>query len=104
MNLMLIVSHPLNSQDRELCLCDFVNQNTQQQQNQKTKQTKFNVGLYLDIYEAISFELGLVIGPTKLYNMLSVWMILTSFKVTCMINQNLWCPSLWNFAIDLDEI
>ena len=44
MDLILILSHPLNIQGRGPDLCDFVEEN-------------FNIGLYSDIYRPISFKL-----------------------------------------------
>ena len=48
MNLILILSHPFNTQGREPCLCYFIENN-------------FKVGLYSDIYRPISVKLGILI-------------------------------------------
>ena len=55
--LMLNWFHTFDSQGRGLNLCDFIN-------------CTFNIGLFWDICELISFKLGVVLNTTKLHSMI----------------------------------
>ena len=82
MNLTLISSCPFTFQKREPCWCEFLKKN-----KTKTTTTKTNVGLYSDIYRAISFKLFMRIGNTKLCILISVWMTLIFIQGhSCMRN------------------
>ena len=64
-----------------------------QQQNNSNNKATFNVFLYSDIYRLTSFKLGIVIGTTILYVLISVWMTFTFIQGdSCMRNQKLKCP------------
>ena len=80
MNLIFILCRPFNIQGKEHYLRDlfFILKTTTAATTAKT----FNVGLYSDICGLISFKLGMMAESTKLYILISVWMTLTSFKVT----------------------
>ena len=58
MNLIRITSHPVNVLRREPYLGDFVEQ-------------ILNAGSCSDMLGLISFKLGMVMGTTKLYNLIS---------------------------------
>ena len=61
--------------------------------------TKFNFGLYSNIFRPISFKLDVMIGPTKFYILISVWMTLTFIRGhSCVRNQKLWCPFSQKFC------
>ena len=60
---MQIMFHAINIQGRALYQTDFMT-NT------------FNIGLCLDIFEPVSFKLGLVIAVPKVYTLVPVWMAL----------------------------
>ena len=78
LNLILILSCLLNIPGRQPCICDFV-----KKQKQKKKQSKtFKVRLFSVIYGPISLKPGMMVGTTKLYILMSVWMTWPSFKVT----------------------
>ena len=80
MKLMLISSCPFSIQGGESYLSDFV------------KKT-FNICFCLDIYRPNFFKLGLMIGTSALYILISVWMILTFIQGhNCARNQKLMCP------------
>ena len=64
MKLILILSCVFNIQGKESYMYDSVIES-------------FNVGLYSDIYRSVSFRLGMVIETTKVYVLISVWMIFT---------------------------
>ena len=91
MNLILIfissshfsrVSRLVIFQGIEPYLCDFV----------RGKEPS-NIGLYSDIYRPVSFKLAIMIGTTKFFMLISVWIKLTFIQGhSCMRNQTLWCP------------
>ena len=96
MNLILILSSPLNMQGREAYLCNFV--------EKKTNKKAFNVGLDSDILRPISFRFGTVIGTIKFYILISVWMALTSVQGhSCMRNQKLRCSLEISLSIRLNS-
>ena len=66
LNLILILFRPLNIQEREPDLCDFIKK--QQQQQQQT----FNIGLHSNILRPISFKFGVIIQTNKLYILILV--------------------------------
>ena len=80
MNLILILFRPFNIQWRESVFCDFVKENN----------NKKYIGLYSDIYRVISFKLGVMVGTTMLYILISVWMTMAVIKShSCMKNGKL---------------
>ena len=65
----------------------------------------FDVGLHSNIYELISFKLGMMTKTTKICILLSVWMALTFIQDhSCMqMIKNLSVCFLRCFAVDLHE-
>ena len=70
MNLILILSHPLNIQGREPYLYDIIKNKT------------LMLACVQTFTDWFLFRFGMVIETTKLYIFISVWMTLTSFNVT----------------------
>ena len=70
------------------------------------KKDTFSISLYSDIYGPISFRLGLMIGTTKLYVLISVWMALTVIKGHRYKRnkKNFGVHFVRNFTVDMDEI
>ena len=58
-HLILVLSHPLNIQWRELHAYESIKKN-------------LNVGYYSDIYRPVCFKLGMMIETTRLYLSMSV--------------------------------
>ena len=101
MNLIPISCHLFSVQERESCLCAFVKTKQNKTKQNKTKQnktkqnktkqnkTKQNKTLW---HRQISFALSMMIGRTKLYILISLWVTLTFIEGhICMINKNIQC-------------
>ena len=96
MNLILILSCPICIRRRETYSREFVK--------------NVNADLYLDIYESISFKLGMIIETTKLYIFISVCMTLTFIQGHCCmskkkkIKKTVCVHFFAKSAVDLDEV
>ena len=66
MSLMLMLCRSFQIQGREPYLYDFVNKNNKTTTTTTKHTQKQNVGLYSNIYRAISFKLDMVIETAKL--------------------------------------
>ena len=84
-SLKLILSRPISVQGSEPYSCDFVNNNN-------------NKCWHADIYWLISFKFSMMIGNTKLYILVTVWMALNFIQGhSFMRNQKLLLPISYKF-------
>ena len=67
---------------------------------------RFSVGLYSYIYRlSFLFKFSMMMGTTKLYILISVWMTLTFIQGhSCTRNQKLWYPFSQKFCSGFGEI